>query len=77
MKPGEGLKITPFCQPTLTLGIILKNSRGLKQSFWLYSKVKALLNTLLKFQEKIPTITDFTAVESWKLYFSHFRLRTL
>ena len=69
--------MTHFCAPTLTSIIILKYPRGLKQQLLSYYKVKALPNTQLKFQEKIPRIVDFIADQILGWFFSHFRARTL
>ena len=64
--------MTHFCAPTLTSIICLKYPRGLKQQLLSYYKVKALPNTQLKFQEKIPRIVDFIADQILGLFFPIF-----
>ena len=70
-------EMTHFCAPTLTPIISLKYPRWLKQQLLFYYQVKALPNTQLKFQEKIPRIVDFIADQILRSIFSHFRARTL
>ena len=61
-------EMTHFCVPTLTPSISLKHPIGLKQQLVLYYKVKALYNTQLKFQEKIPRIV----IKYWGHFFPIF-----
>ena len=70
-------EMTHFSAPTLTSIISLKYPRGLKQQLLSYYKVKALPNTQLKFQEKIPRILVFMVVQRLRSFFPHFCLRTL